>query len=169
MIGAVAKVKLGWIGVARSEAGLSRVTLPRPSFSEARALLGNDMQETPPDDGILGDLPDRLQHYFEGEAVDFLDELDLSSASPFRQAVWRATCSIPFGETRSYRWVAEQIGKPQAARAVGQALAANPLAIIIPCHRVIASNGGLRGFGGGLETKRRLLEMERSSLKLYMR
>jgi len=96
--------------------------------------------------------------------VDFPDELDFGSAPPFREAVWQATRSIPFGETRSYGWVAERIGKPNASRAVGQALAANQLAILVPCHRVIGSDGGLCGFGGGLEMKRSLLDMENVSL-----
>jgi len=74
--------------------------------------------------------------------------------------VWQATRLIPYGETRSYLWVAVQIGKPGAARAVGQALGRNPLPVIVPCHRVIAADGGLGGFTGGLEMKRRLLELE---------
>jgi len=77
--------------------------------------------------------------------------------------VWQATRLIPYGETRSYLWVAVQIGKPGAARAVGQALGRNPLPVIIPCHRVIASDGGLGGFTGGLVMKRRLLELETSA------
>jgi methylated-DNA-[protein]-cysteine S-methyltransferase len=74
--------------------------------------------------------------------------------------VWEITRLIPYGETRSYAWVAEQIGQPRAVRAVGQALGKNPLPIIIPCHRVITSNGKLGGFGGGLEMKKRLLSLE---------
>ncbi|GAI87660.1 unnamed protein product, partial [marine sediment metagenome] len=73
---------------------------------------------------------------------------------------WEETRLIPYGETRSYAWVAKQVGKPKAARAVGQAMGSNPLPIIIPCHRVITSNGKLGGFGGGLEMKRQLLSLE---------
>ena len=165
MIGTVAPVKQGWIGIVRSAVGFCRVTLLQTSFSSALALLGDNLQVLPHNDPAFGSLPERLRRYFEGEPVAFPDELDLDSASSFRQAVWQATRSIPFGETRSYRWVAEQIGKPKAARAVGQALAANPLAIVIPCHRVIGSGGGLCGFGGGLEMKRWLLELESSASK----
>ena len=166
MIGTVTPVKQGWIGIARSMVGFCLVTLPQTSFSSALALLGDDLKALPHNDPAFGNLPDRIRRYFEGEPVDFPDELDLDSASSFRQAVWQATRSIPFGETRSYRWVAERMGKPQAARAAGQALAANPLAILVPCHRVIGSDGSLCGFGGGLEMKKWLLDMERASLKL---
>ncbi len=78
----------------------------------------------------------------------------------FQKAVWRATAGIPYGETRSYAWVAKRIGNPRAVRAVGQALGANPVPIIIPCHRVIGSSGKLCGFAGGLALKQRLLELE---------
>ncbi len=95
--------------------------------------------------------------------ASFPDELDLSTATPFQRQVWEKTRLIPYGETRSYSWVAEQIGKPGAARAVGQALGRNPLPIIIPCHRVVASDGKLCGFAGGLGMKRRLLSLEASA------
>ncbi len=82
--------------------------------------------------------------------------------TPFSQAVWRACAEIPAGETRTYGWIAKKIGKPQAARAVGRALGANPFAPEIPCHRVVGSTGALTGYSGrgGTETKKRLLEME---------
>jgi O-6-methylguanine DNA methyltransferase len=79
----------------------------------------------------------------------------------FQQRVYRAISQIPKGETRSYRWVAEHVGSPTAARAVGNALNRNPFAPLVPCHRVVRSNGSLGGFAGGPEKKRRLLEMER--------
>jgi len=106
------------------------------------------------------DLAERLRAYYAGHKVDFPDELDLSTATSFQREVWEATRLIPYGETRSYKWVA---AKPKAVRAVGQALGKNPLPVIIPCHRVLASNGGLGGFGGGLDTKRFLLQMEAKS------
>lgn len=83
--------------------------------------------------------------------------------SPFSQAVWRACAAIPRGETRTYGWIAERIGKPDASRAVGRALGANPFAPTIPCHRVVRSDGSLGGYSGagGLKTKRRLLEQEK--------
>ncbi|MCK4262862.1 MAG: MGMT family protein, partial [Dehalococcoidia bacterium] len=83
-----------------------------------------------------------------------------SWASPFQRSVWDVCQSIPYGETRSYAWVAGKLGLPRAARAVGQALARNPVPIIVPCHRVIGSDGELVGFGGGMDLKRLLLRIE---------
>jgi methylated-DNA-[protein]-cysteine S-methyltransferase len=105
---------------------------------------------------------ERLRAYFAGHRADFPDRLDLSTATTFQRKAWEATRLIPYGETRSYKWVAEQIETPASARAAGQALGRNPLPIIIPCHRVLASNGGLGGFSGGLEMKKRLLRLENS-------
>lgn len=78
----------------------------------------------------------------------------------FQRLVWDAIYQIPYGEARSYKWIAEQIGRPKAVRAVGSATGSNPITIIIPCHRVIGSNGKLGGYGGGLERKRQLLSLE---------
>jgi O-6-methylguanine DNA methyltransferase len=86
--------------------------------------------------------------------------LDLSAGTAFQQAVWQALCRIPYGETRSYAWVAGQIGRPRATRAVGSACGANPIPVIVPCHRVIASDGSLGGFSCGLKWKKRLLALE---------
>jgi methylated-DNA-[protein]-cysteine S-methyltransferase len=101
-----------------------------------------------------------LTMYFSGKKSEFPCALDYGQATHFQRNVWEATRSIPYGETRSYGWVANRIGKPAAVRAVGQALGKNPLPIIVPCHRVIASDGSLCGFSGGLETKRNLLRLE---------
>ena len=103
---------------------------------------------------------ERFKVYCRGQKAAFPDQLDLSRATPFQCQVWEATRLIPYGETRSYAWVASQVKRPEAARAVGQALGRNPLAIIVPCHRVIASDGKLCGFGGGLEMKEHLLHLE---------
>jgi methylated-DNA-[protein]-cysteine S-methyltransferase len=108
----------------------------------------------------FGDLPWRIQRYFEGKRVAFPDKLDLSAATLFQRSVLKLVHSIPYGETRSYASVAKELGKAKAFRAVGQALARNPIPIIIPCHRVVGSDGGLVGFGSGLELKRRLLQMK---------
>lgn len=89
-------------------------------------------------------------------------ERAMTSHPPFYQAVWRACAEIPAGETRTYGWIAQRIGKPGAARAVGRALGANPFAPDIPCHRVVGADGRLIGYSGdgGVETKRRMLEQE---------
>jgi methylated-DNA-[protein]-cysteine S-methyltransferase len=104
---------------------------------------------------------EQLRAYFNGELEQF--DLRLAPAgTPFQQSVWRALRKIPYGAVVSYRWVAEQIDRPKAVRAVGGANAHNPLPIVIPCHRVIGSDGELTGFGGGLAVKQRLLELEKS-------
>ena len=100
-----------------------------------------------------------LEEYFAGKRREFNFPLDLRGTD-FQLACWRALLAIPYGETRSYADIARAIGRPQAFRAVGMANNRNPVAIVVPCHRVIASNGTLCGYGGGLDIKRRLLEFE---------
>jgi O-6-methylguanine DNA methyltransferase len=100
-----------------------------------------------------------LSEYFAGRRREFTFPLDLRG-TPFQLACWRALLAIPYGETRSYADIARAVGKPQAFRAVGMANNRNPIAIVVPCHRVIASDGTLCGYGGGLDVKRRLLELE---------
>ena len=107
----------------------------------------------------FGDAVDQLNAYFAGELTDFELELDLQGTE-FQRRVWQALLTIPFGETRSYGEIAEQIGAPGAARAVGLANGHNPIAIIVPCHRVIGASGSLTGYGGGLDRKRSLLALE---------
>lgn len=108
----------------------------------------------------------QLAEYFAGERRTF--DLPLAPAvTEFQARVLAALQTIPYGETRSYRDIAIAIGNPRAVRAVGGANAANPLPIVIPCHRVIGSGGGLTGFGGGMETKRYLLDLERSRSGLF--
>lgn len=109
-----------------------------------------------------------LTEYFAGERKRF-DVAIEPQGTPFQRQVWAALVEIPYGETRSYREVAEAIGNPKAVRAVGAANGANPLPIIVPCHRVIGSDGGLTGFGGGLDTKRYLLDLELSHSGLFGR
>jgi methylated-DNA-[protein]-cysteine S-methyltransferase len=156
----VFKTQKGWIAILGSARGLLRVTLPQHSAEEAFKLLGEMAKSATPSPGRFRDAVKRLKAYFSGNKVSFPDELDLSSATPFQREVWQITRLIPYGETRSYRWLAEKIGKPGAAQAAGQALSRNPLPIIIPCHRVIGSDGSLGGFSGGLEMKNRLLRLE---------
>ena len=101
----------------------------------------------------------QLAEYFAGERREF--DLALAPAgTPFERSVWDELRKIPFGETRSYGEIAQALGRPGAARAVGRANGANPIPIVVPCHRVIGSDGSLTGFGGGLDAKSRLLELE---------
>jgi methylated-DNA-[protein]-cysteine S-methyltransferase len=160
---AVFRTPAGWVGILGSPAGLLRTTLPQLSEKEAISLLGNDSRRAALSPYRFEDLVKRFQAYFSGRMADFPDELDFGEATPFQREVWQAARKIPYGQTRTYAWVACQIGKPKATRAVGQALSRNPLPIVVPCHRVLAGNGGLGGFSGGLEMKKYLLTLEKKS------
>lgn len=103
-----------------------------------------------------------LSAYFAGRLRAFSSPCDLGQMPRFTRAVLRITAQIPYGEVKSYRWVAKRLGRPKAVRAVGNALARNPMPIIIPCHRVVRSDGSLGGFALGLKWKRRLLELEKN-------
>ena len=107
----------------------------------------------------LAEAARQLDEYFQGKRRAFDLPLKLNGTE-FQRAVWNALLEIPYGETRSYHDIAKRLNKPGAARAVGQANHRNPLWIIVPCHRVVQAGGGLGGYGGGLEVKRRLLELE---------
>jgi len=136
--------------------------MPQRSAQEACQLLGNNVNHATWSPHLFDDLMERLRTYFSGHKVAFPDKLDLFRATHFQREVWEITRLIPYGETRSYAWVAEQIKRPKAMRAVGQALSKNPLPIIVPCHRVVASDGKLGGFSGGVEMKKCLLSLETS-------
>ena len=151
---------MGWVGILASKKGLLGTTLPQHSAQEACQLLGNSVNQGAWSPHLFDDLMERLKLDFSSHKITFPDRLDLSAATPFQRKVWETTRLIPYGETRSYLWVAEQIKRPGAVRAVGQALGRNPLPVVIPCHRVIASDGRLGGFGGGVEVKQYLLHME---------
>ncbi len=156
----VVGTKLGWVVVGGFGKGISRISLPESSLEAALAGLDDSIPGAVEDASAFGDLPLRLQRYFDGEMVTFPDKLDLEGATTFEQVVWKATRFIPYGEVKSYAWVAHRIGKPRACRAVGGAMARNRFPIVVPCHRVVASDGSLGGFGGGLGLKKRLLDME---------
>ena len=184
----VFETEMGWMGIAGTLAGICKVTLPIPdkafafiaitdeesydhgtvrrrisraSFNREFMKLMNDDTESPEENGLLSEVKDTMIKYFKGQRVDFPFPLDLKGYTKFQKDVWKATRSIPYGELRNYGWVAFQIDKPKSARAVGQALGANPIPIIIPCHRVVASDGSLHGFTCGLELKQRLIELEK--------
>ena len=114
-----------------------------------------------PADNAFADAVEQLEAYFAGERTEFALQLDLVGTA-FQRRVWAALLTIPYGETRSYGEIARQIGSPGAFRAVGLANGHNPIGIIVPCHRVIGSNGNLTGYGGGIDKKRALLEMEKA-------
>ncbi len=113
----------------------------------------------------FADVRAQLEEYFAGERTAF-DVRLAPAGAPFELAVWRALEGIPYGETVSYGEIARRVGQPSAARAVGTANGRNPIAVIVPCHRVIGADGSLTGYGGGLERKRLLLELERGQGRL---
>ena len=111
------------------------------------------------DEAAIGAVRAQVQEYCSGQRTEF--DLELAPrGTEFQQSVWKALCAIPYGETRSYGDIARAIGQPTAARGVGAANGSNPIALIVPCHRVIGSDGSLTGYGGGLPLKRALLAHE---------
>ena len=154
----------GWVGVLASERGIRRTTLPESTIEATRDKLGSEVAGAEQTPERFIDLRRRIERFLDGCDVDFSDvPIDVDDASPFHQAAWQACRTIPSGETRPYKWLASEAGRPGAPRAAGQAMARNRLPFLIPCHRVIASDGSLGGYGSGrtrLDLKRRLLDME---------
>jgi methylated-DNA-[protein]-cysteine S-methyltransferase len=150
----IIQTKLGAFRAGYSSRGVTSLDFPRNGRSHSAIIT----RKTP---SFIRNFAQQLKQYAAGKSVRWSIPLDLSSGTRFQKNVWRALTRIPRGETRSYRWVAQQIGKPKAFRAVGAACGANPVPIIVPCHRVVASDGSLGGFGGGLPMKRKLLAVER--------
>ena len=105
-------------------------------------------------------LKQEIARYFDGSLKEFTQNISLLSGTEFERKVWLALRQIPYGETRTYKWMAQQVGSPKSSRAVGQALKKNPIPILLPCHRVIESDGKLGGFALGENIKRRLLQLE---------
>ena len=118
-------------------------------------------------DEYFADIASQLHDYFSGELIKFDVTLNLIG-TPFRQKVWQALLQIPYGETRNYEEIARKIGNQKASRAVGLANGSNPVPIIVPCHRVIGKNKSLVGYGGGLEIKKFLLNLEQSDKRLFI-
>lgn len=157
----------GWVGIAASPVGLLAVILPQPTGEAVLRRLSDRWPEARLiTEGELAEVGDRLRRYFAGRGVSFDDlSLDMSRCTSFQRRVWEATRAIPRAQTRTYGEIARQAGSPGAARAVGQAMANNPWPVIVPCHRVLGSDGRLTGFGGGLGMKRRMLRMEGASFR----
>jgi O-6-methylguanine DNA methyltransferase len=152
---------LGVIHIASTEKGVFKIAPPRESeenffrWLEARFSPQNVVKDKSKNKGVLAE----LESYLAGELREFESPLDLRGTE-FQMKVWRALRAIPYGTTCSYRDIAERIGHPRAYRAVGAANRANPIPIIVPCHRVIGRDGSLTGYGGGLTMKERLLRLE---------
>ncbi len=150
---------VGVLLLAGSEAGLKLV-----SFSAGTRTKSVDA-DWHQDRAVFTDVVDQLKSYFAGERKAFDLPLVLEGTT-FQKRVWTSLQNIPYGETVSYKVLAERVGSPKAVRAVGAANGANPIPIIIPCHRVIGNDGSLTGFGGGLPLKKRLLELESRQMTL---
>jgi len=162
---------LGYVYIAKSTQGVCQISFPYSKENDivrlvqnnnlSRSMNGRTRINIQRYDSHLKYEVDLLQAYFKGKQVDFDFPLDLCSGTPFQIMVWNKLREIPYGEGRSYKWVAEQIGNPRAARAVGMANNKNPLPPVIPCHRVIGSDGTLTGYASGLHVKKYLIEMEK--------
>ena len=154
---------VGWLTLARTKKGLCRIDFGREETGLKRLrswaqkhFLNNRIAR---DDQALADVKAQLEQYFAGKRKAFDCELQLIGTA-FQKMVWSALMDIPYGEVRSYKEVAQAIGSPKAVRAVGSANHCNTISIIVPCHRVIGSNGALIGYASGLEKKRKLLALE---------
>jgi methylated-DNA-[protein]-cysteine S-methyltransferase len=153
---------VGALFLAASTKGLVRL-----EFEARVQKLNPDATQLRESKPALAPYVRELNDYFAGERREFSLPLDLRGTE-FQLACWRALLKIPYGETRSYRDIAQAIGHPQAYRGVGMSNNRNPIAIVVPCHRVIASSGSLCGYGGGLDIKRKLLELEQGSFPLCL-
>lgn len=144
------ETEIGKIGITENGSGITNLT-----FGDGGILSGSVIKET----ALLAEAAKQLKEYLAGKRIAF--ELNLlPEGTPFQQKVWQVLRTIPYGETFTYKQTAEAAGNPKACRAVGMANNKNPLAIFIPCHRVIGSNGKLVGYGGGLNVKEKLLQLE---------
>jgi methylated-DNA-[protein]-cysteine S-methyltransferase len=152
---------VGTLTLVGSDEGLRAVIWPDGRLDRV-GLAGENL--TPGDAPVLDATAGQLDEYFAGTRTTFDLPLDLQG-TPFQLAAWQALAAIPYGETRTYGQQADRIGRPTAVRAIGAANGRNPVSIVLPCHRVIGSNGSLTGFGGGLEVKAALLELERRSAR----
>ena len=147
---------VGTLTLVASEEGLRAVIWPHGRLDRV-GLAGETLQQS--DVPVLDATAGQLDEYFAGTRTTFDVPLDLHG-TPFQLAAWQALAGIPYGETRTYGEQADTIGRPTAVRAIGAANGRNPVSIVLPCHRVIGSDGSLTGFGGGLEVKAQLLLLE---------
>ncbi len=159
----ILRTTIGWVGLLWSAVGLKRCTLPCINSTQAlyKLELDKPCDEAPEYDEQFLDISRYLTDYLLGLKPIHKPLLDIKGTD-FQTLVWSVTSFIPYGTTKTYSWVAYQIGKADSYRAVGQALKANPLPIFIPCHRVISSGNGLGGYSGieGVDTKEQLLKLE---------
>jgi O-6-methylguanine DNA methyltransferase len=152
---------VGEILVTRTDKGLRFVAFPKSRWQKFFSALRREKSiQLKKDDKRFSSLKKTLKSYFSGRKVNFREKLDLEGGTVFQKRVWKAMLKIPSGQTRSYGQLARQVGGKNKARAVGAACGANPIPIVIPCHRVVREDGALGGYGGGLSAKKRLLKVE---------
>ena len=152
----------GWMGISESAKGIQSIVLPKGSKRAVESELREQstepmLQEKSPS---LESARRQLLDYLTEKRKSFDVPLDLTGGTSFQRKVWRTLQRVPYGKLRSYQWIAARVGGPQYARAVGNAVGANPLPIVIPCHRIVAHDASLGGFSGGLSMKRKLLSLE---------
>ena len=152
----------GWMGIAESPKGIQAIVLPKRSKqaieSDLKIQSVGSLQQG--ESTQLEEARRQLLDYLAGRRNTFDVPLDLSQGTSFQRKVWRTLQRVPYGKLRSYQWIAARVGGRHYARAVGNAVGANPLPIVIPCHRIVAHDASLGGFSGGLSIKRKLLSLE---------
>ncbi len=161
LVSVVTETALGWAGVALSDRGIRYATLFHRNRASALGELAAFGAAPDPSDPRVSEIEGLLRGYAT-EAATSLDDypVDLPECTDLQRDIWLALREIPRGETRSYGWLARRVGRPSASRAIGAAVGSNPIPLWLPCHRVVASDGTLHGFGGGLAMKQALLELE---------
>ncbi|MBN1369972.1 MAG: methylated-DNA--[protein]-cysteine S-methyltransferase [Dehalococcoidaceae bacterium] len=151
------------MGILATGTGIRRLALPRPDRRLALEDLG-DLSDAMYDEDRFDELARKLKAYFKAEPVVFDEALDVSGYTPFMRSVWQSARHVGYGETASYGEIASSAFNPRAFRAVGQAMKRNPVPLIIPCHRIIRTDGSMGGFFGGEHIKQGLLELEKRGL-----
>jgi methylated-DNA-[protein]-cysteine S-methyltransferase len=163
------KTKWGYFGLAGAESGLCRTQLPNSKSEKIKTLLLKNLPNVQSDKTFCKDLQEQISAYFEGDPVTFSKDIPLifNGLSPFSTVILKTCRKIEIGQTITYGQLAKKAGSPNASRAVGSVLAKNPMPLIIPCHRIIRSDGKMGGFSapGGITTKKKMLELECKALK----
>jgi methylated-DNA-[protein]-cysteine S-methyltransferase len=155
---------IGNLGIFATKSGISGLSFQERGFQSLIKRAASSFGVTPVrDDEALKETVKELGRFISGKTYRVCADIDLTGFSSFRRHVFQVLQEIPYGEVRSYQWVAQKTGNPKASRAVGTACASNPVPILIPCHRVIAKDGSLGGFSSGLKIKKWLLALEQSN------